>query len=148
MIITDYCEHCGAKFQIDNTTISECEKKNKWNCHCPGCHTYIDVKKYEFMFTENKTNESAVLKEEKEKTVAVGKNLPQVFKTMYQILWYLSLVVMGIGILFLIIDVIDALFTGLGIIALCISAGLAATAIPVYITYWFMENFVRLVEKK
>lgn len=148
MIITDYCEHCGAKFQIDNTTISECEKKNKWNCHCPGCHTYIDVKKYEFMFTESKTDDSAVLKEEKEKTVAVGKGLPQVFKLIYQILLYSSLIAMGVGILFLIIDVMDKIFTSFGITALYVSIGLATTAIPVYITYWFMENFVRLVEKR
>ena len=38
------------KFQIDDAAISECKKKNKWECHCPGCNKYIDVKKYEFMF--------------------------------------------------------------------------------------------------
>jgi hypothetical protein len=100
------------------------------------------------MFTESKTDDSAVLKEEKEKTVAVGKGLPQVFKLIYQILLYSSLIAMGVGILFLIIDVMDKTFTSFGIIALYVSIGLAMTAIPVYITYWFMENFVRLVEKR
>ena len=50
MIITDYCKDCGAKFQIDDAAISECKKKNNWECHCPGCNKYINVKKYEFMF--------------------------------------------------------------------------------------------------
>ena len=150
MIITDYCKDCGAKFQIDDAAISECEKKNKWECHCPGCNKYIDVKKYEFMFTENKNDDSAnTLKEEKEKTVTVGKKLPRVFKTMYQMLWHFSLIVMCVGILFMIIDSIDAMdgiydyygiFTRFGNIAFCISAGLVVTAIPVYSTYWFMKK--------
>lgn len=66
MIITDYCKDCGAKFQIDDAAISECKKKNKWECHCPGCNKYIDVKKYEFIFayefpgTENKNKNNIV----------------------------------------------------------------------------------------
>ena len=148
MTITDYCEHCGAKFQIDNTTISECEKKNKWNCHCPGCHIYIDVKKYEFMFTESKTNDSAV---------AVSKGLPQVFKMIYQILqilWYSSLIAMSVGLVCLVIDVIVdvigkiKIFPSLGIIALYVGIGLALAVILVYIMCWFTENFVKLVEKR
>ena len=45
-MIIDCCECCDAKFRIDKALISECEKKNKWECRCPNCTEYIDIKKY------------------------------------------------------------------------------------------------------
>ena len=164
MTITDHCEHCGAKFQIDNTTISECKKKNKWECHCPGCNKYIDMKKYEFMFayefpgteteTENKNKNNIV-------NYAFDRNYPNMYKNTYLFFKKIGLfgLIIGIPAIFLalitlimdfIIDcyAISVILASIGMIGLVIALPCLFFACGFYHKYWFMENFVRLVEKR
>ena len=155
MIITDHCKNCGAKFQIDDAAISECKKKNNWNCHCPDCHTYIDVrkyvKKYEFTGTENKNKNDIV-------NYAFDRNYPDIYKKAYLFFKKLGLFGLIIGILVLFLAFImflidcDVFSEKLAIIGGII--GLVIALPSLYFTgwfyhkYWFMENFVRLVEKR
>lgn len=168
MTITDRCEHCGAKFQIDDTAISECKKKNKWECHCPGCNKYIDMKKYEFMFAyefpgaENKNTNNIV-------NYAFNRNYPNIYKNAYLFFKKIGLFGLIIGIpataIFLVLlvlimnfsmdcdvfDVFNAISIILGIIGM-IGLGIALPclffAYVFYHAYWKYENFVRLVEKR
>ena len=161
MIITDYCKDCGAKFQIDDAAISECKKKNNWNCHCPGCHTYIDVrkyvKKYEFPGTENKNKNDIV-------NYAFDRNYPDIYKKAYLFFKKLGLfgLIIGIPVIFLalimfiincyafseILEALAIIFAFFGMIGLVIALPCLFFAFVYYHKYWFMENFVRLVEKR
>lgn len=159
MTITDYCKHCGAKFQIDDAAISECKKKNKWECHCPGCNKYIDVKKYEFMFAyefpgaENKNKNNIV-------NYAFDRNYPNIYKNAYLFFKKIGLFGLIIGIPAIILALITlvmnfimdcyAISATLGIIGM-IGLGIALPclffACGFYHAYWKYENFMRLVEK-
>lgn len=163
MIITDHCKDCGAKFQIDDAVISECKKKNKWECHCPGCHKDIDVKKYEFMFAyefpgaENKDKNNIV-------NYAFDRDYPNGYKKAYLFFKKLGLfgLIIGIPTIFLAFitlimnfimdcDVVSAISATLGIIGmigLVIALPCLFFAFVYYHKYWFMENFMRLVEKR
>lgn len=154
MIITDYCKNCGAKFQIDDAAISECKKKNNWNCHCPDCHTYIDVKKYmkkyEFPGTENKNKNDIV-------NYAFDRNYPDIYKKVYLFFKKLGLfgLIIGIPIFFLAFimflincEMLSEILAFFGMIGLVIALPSLLFAWMFYHKYWFMENFVRLVEKR
>lgn len=165
MTITDSCEHCGAKFQIDDAAISECKKKNKWECHCPGCNKYIDMKKYEFMFayefpgTENKNkNKNNIV------NYAFDRNYPNVYKKAYLLFKKIGLfgLLIGIPAIFLalimfiincyafsdILEILAIILAFIGMIGLVIALPCLFFAFVYYHKYWFMENFVRLVEKR
>ena len=157
MIITDRCKDCGAKFQIDDAVISECKKKNKWECHCPGCHKDIDVKKYEFMFAyefpgaENKDKNNIV-------NYAFDRDYPNIYKKAYLFLKKIGLffgLIIGIPVFFLAFimfiincDELSEIFAIIGMIGLAIALPCLLFAYTFYHKYWIYENFMRLVEKR
>ena len=162
MTITDRCEHCGARFQIDDAIIFECKKKNKWKCHCPNCHKYIDVKKYEFMFayefpgTENKIKNTNTKNENNIVNYAFDRNYPNLYKNAYLFLKKIGLCCLISSILLIFLGFILVYITdnhSFSLIAFVggwglVTSWLIVLLVPLfYHQYWKYENFMRLVEK-